>query len=222
MLVTPCCPRRHSTRLPRPRRRPTGWDRHSRRSPTSRTTPSWQSTRRSHRRSLASGATRQGKSIGRISTLGGRSGRAVAQSFYRSARPPRLKYGAPMTVPRDRAGSTQNSLARRVCVQPSRQLAHSGRSSPPPRSAMPAATPPGSSPVSSRMSRCSRFSSVSSSSTPPRTTSPPAHRRAPQDNETPEPRGFRGSDGLRHHIGAACRNRTDDLFITSESLYRLS
>jgi len=24
------------------------------------------------------------------------------------------------------------------------------------------------------------------------------------------------------HGGAACRNRTDDLFITSESLYRLS
>jgi hypothetical protein len=28
--------------------------------------------------------------------------------------------------------------------------------------------------------------------------------------------------GLKFESGAACRNRTDDLFITSESLYRLS
>ena len=28
--------------------------------------------------------------------------------------------------------------------------------------------------------------------------------------------------GTRFNRGAACRNRTDDLFITSESLYRLS
>jgi hypothetical protein len=30
-----------------------------------------------------------------------------------------------------------------------------------------------------------------------------------------------GAEG-RVWVGAACRNRTDDLFITSESLYRLS
>ena len=33
---------------------------------------------------------------------------------------------------------------------------------------------------------------------------------------------FTGSAEVTQMLGAACRNRTDDLFITSESLYRLS
>ena len=63
------------------------------------------------------------------------------------------------------------------------------------------------------------------SSTHPATTKAPAGHpaRHRKDNE-PEPTsvGSGYADVLRHHTGAACRNRTDDLFITSESLYRLS
>jgi hypothetical protein len=54
---------------------------------------------------------------------------------------------------------------------------------------------------------------------------PGGHLATPSANDSSDPHPVFASFALVRtgiSVGAACRNRTDDLFITSESLYRLS